>query len=144
MCEGYFRHLCDEAGRNDIMVSSAGTFSGDGYPVSGNSVSALQRIGIDISAHRSTMLSRKLIEETDLIIALADNHRRQIGSVMPKALKKTFLLMDFSSKNRGNDVPDPVGGPPEIYEDCFSEMKPALDNLFLEIDRVIKPDFRLD
>jgi protein-tyrosine-phosphatase len=93
--------------------------------------------GIDISEHRSSPLSMELIESADIIIALSSSHRMQIGQIAPFALAKTRLLMEFSDSNR-TDVPDPFGGDCEEYNSCFEEMRPALNNLFLDIDKIIK------
>jgi protein-tyrosine-phosphatase len=137
MCEGYFRHLCGEAGRKDIEATSAGTFAGPGCSASANSVATMKANGIDISEHRSSPLSMELIESADIIIALSSSHRMQIGQIAPFALAKTRLLMEFSDANR-TDVPDPFGGDSEEYNSCFEEMRPALNNLFLDIDKIIK------
>ncbi len=132
MCEGYMRHMFEQAGMNDIKVVSAGTSAGLGQPASQGSIGALKRYGVDISAHRSRPLDAELLNEADMIVAMTSSHKLRIGAISAEALKKTSLLMDYAG---GGDVADPYGGNQDVYFGCFDEMKFALDNLFLEIYR---------
>ena len=138
MAEVYFKSLCEKSGRTDITVESAGTFGGEGEPASSQSVSVMKNYGIDLSMHRSSTLTKKKIDTADLIIAMTSSHRHHVGSISSSALKKTRTLLEFAQK-QGN-ISDPFGGTEKIYSDCFSEMKEALDNLFLEI---IMKDYRI-
>jgi len=138
MCEGYFRQLCKDAGRNDIVVGSAGICAFDGAGTSEQSAAVMKEYGIDISGFSSSMLTADLLKEADLIVAMTSAHRMHIGAILPEALDKTYLLMDFSSRSRGRNVNDPFGGDIEAYKVCFEEMKEALDNLFLDFDKIIK------
>ncbi|HBC87857.1 MAG TPA: low molecular weight protein arginine phosphatase [Lentisphaeria bacterium] len=131
MAEAYFRSLCEKAGRDDIEVSSAGTFAGGGDCASQQTVAVMKDYGIDVSGHRSRMLSMDMVTGSDLIITMTDSHRQHIGSMLPAALKKTRNLLEFVQK-KGN-ISDPFGGTEKVYGDCFCEMKEALDNLFLEV-----------
>jgi protein-tyrosine-phosphatase len=137
MGEGYFRHLIKQSGRQDLTVSSAGTSASDGFPVSNGSLVTMRGYGIDISDLRSTTLTRELVEDADLIITMSRGHRLQIGRAMPYVLDKTHLLMEFDGQP-DLDVNDPVGGDYELYSNCFKGMKQALDNLFLDIDKILK------
>jgi len=131
MAGAYFRSLCEKSGRNDISVESVGTFAGEGQPASAQSVSVMKDYGIDLSTHKSSALTKAKIDAADLIIAMTTSHRLHIGSMSHSALKKTRTLLEFTQKN-GN-ISDPFGGTEKTYSDCFSEMKEALDNLFLEV-----------
>ncbi|OGV52152.1 MAG: hypothetical protein A2017_19835 [Lentisphaerae bacterium GWF2_44_16] len=132
MCEAYFRRLCEKAGRNDISVSSAGTFAGEGQPASSGSLEIMKRHGIDISGHRSRPLDIEEIRNADIIIALTSAHRMQVGRMLPSALARTHLLLEYIFRKEA-DVNDPAGGDTCVYDDCFEEMKPALENLLLDI-----------
>ena len=129
MCEGYLKHLCAKAHRDDITALSAGLFAGGGHPASGNAIATMKRHGIDLSAFRNRQLTHGMIAEADCIVAMARSHRIQIGAIDPAALAKTRLLLEYASRP-GTDVADPFGGSEELYGSCFTEMKGALDNLF--------------
>ena len=134
MCEGYFKKLCQEAGLTEVEVLSAGVFADSSEKASQTAVSALKKHGVDLSSHRSRQLDKPTLEKADLIIALSVGHRAHIGRIDPKALAKTHLLLEYADKP-GMDVADPFGGSQETYSACFEEMKPALDNLLIELLR---------
>ena len=138
MAGAYFKSLCEKSARPDIIVETAGTFAGEGEPASAQSVAVMKDYGIDLSTHKSSTLTKGKIDAADLIIAMTASHRHHIGSMSASALKKTKTLLEFA-QNNGN-ISDPFGGTEKIYSDCFSEMKEALDNLFLEI---IMKDYRI-
>ena len=73
-------------------------------------VAAGAEIGIDLSDHGSTNLTRALVTEADQIFCLSESHRISIVDIMPEAEAKT-LLLDPS----GQDVTDPFGGDLETY-----------------------------
>ena len=137
MAEGYFRHLCNQAGRDDIVVDSAGTFAPEGGLPSPQSVQTLKTIGVDISELRSQPLSKALLDSCDVIATMTESHRYNIGQISPKALAKTKRLLEYADDFR--DVADPYGGSVADYNACFAEMRSALDNLFLDI---VKPNHK--
>jgi protein-tyrosine-phosphatase len=138
MCEGYFRKLCKSAGRDDIAVSSAGICALDGAGPSEQSAAVMKEHEIDLSGFSSSMLTADLLKDADLVVTMTSAHRMHIVAMLPEVLNKTFLLMDFSSRVKGLNVNDPFGGDKEIYRACFEEMKEALDNLFLDLDKILK------
>lgn len=131
MAEGYFRHLISQSQRKDITVSSAGTFAGEGEPPSQNSVRAMKKIGIDISDYKSSPLTKELLNEADLIIAMTKSHKMHVGHMSIEALKKTKLLGEYA--HSAGDLADPFGGGSDVYSDCLDSMRPSLENLFKEI-----------
>jgi protein-tyrosine-phosphatase len=135
MCDGYFKKLCHEAKRHDITVESAGTAAWDGGGASRNSVAVMKSNGVDLNNFASSRLTPERINTADILICMTHSHRAYIGQINPEALKKTYLLLDFNSTS-GNDISDPFGGPRELYSLCFDDMKQALENLFLDIDKI--------
>ncbi len=133
MAEGYFRSLIEDGGFFGVQVSSAGTYAAEGDVPSSHSVRALQEYGIDISDQRSTRLTRELIEEVDLIIAMTGSHKIYVGQLDSSALEKTKILGEYSA--RGEDVADPFGGDMDVYSFCFRTMKPALESLLNELKK---------
>ena len=136
MCDGYFKKLCAEAGRDDIQVESAGTAAWDGGGVSRNSSAVMAEYGVDMSDFTSSRLTPERIAAADLLICMTNSHRAYIGQIDPNALKKTYLLLDFDTTS-GEDITDPFGGSHELYSLCFSDMKHALESLFINIDKVM-------
>lgn len=135
MCEAYFTRLLEQAGISDVTVSSAGLFAGGGMPASHGSVTIMRDFDIDLSSFRNVQLDESILEQADLVVAMSTSHRAHIGAMNPDALDKTRLLLEFADQPE-TDVPDPFGGAKQVYRNCFEEMKKALDNLLLELDRL--------
>ena len=64
-------------------VSSAGTGAMNGMPVSENSVRACEEEGIDISRHRSRVITRHLLEASDLVLAMERHHAEAMRRLAP-------------------------------------------------------------
>ena len=131
MAEGYFQSLVEREGMDNMEISSAGTFAGDGEPASTHSRRSASKIGIDIANHKSTPLTPELLNSADIIVAMTASHKTHVGSLVPAALAKTRLMGELSSESQ--DVSDPFGGDADIYDDCLKSMIPSLNALFNEI-----------
>jgi protein-tyrosine-phosphatase len=67
------KYLHDNGIRH-IHVSSAGT-AADSQPVMRKVAQVLGELGIDVSGHKQTVLTKKLLESQDIIIAMSIKHR---------------------------------------------------------------------
>ncbi|MCM8778245.1 MAG: low molecular weight protein arginine phosphatase [Candidatus Omnitrophica bacterium] len=117
---------------NNFVIRSAGTSALEGMSPTTEAQKAMWKEGVDISAHRSVRLTREMIEEADLILAMEEAHRNIILSLHPEAEKKTYLLKSFmkdSLKNSPLEIPDPIGKPPEVYEEVLFVFKESLQGL---------------
>jgi protein-tyrosine phosphatase len=129
MAEGYFNSLLDD--KDEIEVSSAGTFAGDGESASPHSLRSMRKLGLDISNHRSTPLTKELLDSSDVIVAMTQSHKNHVGSLSPKSLARTRLMGELS-KNK-QDISDPFGGDADMYDSCLQSMIPALNALYEEL-----------
>jgi protein-tyrosine phosphatase len=85
------RRLGDDA----PVVSSAGTIAMDGAPASEGSVIASAELGVDIRAHSARHLTDALIEEADLCLCMAGEHRDEIVDRIPPRVDHTFTLKEL-------------------------------------------------
>ena len=120
MAEGYLR----SKELDGITVISRG-LAADGSPVSRNSETAMEEVGIDISGHISRQITDGDINSADKIICLSPSHKAALLSVGVPA-DKLFVL--------GNGITDPFGGNLEIYRRCR-------DEIFAEVDVLIGKGF---
>ncbi len=90
MAEGLLRRRLGRAGV-DAHVHSAGLVT-EGQPASRYGVEAMDRRGIDISAHRSRRLAADQIEDADLIIGMELQHVREVAVLDRSAFERTFTL----------------------------------------------------
>ena len=142
MAEGLFRHLlaeklgCKSAEIEDrgVIVMSAGIAAMLGGRAAGEAVNVLSPMGVDLTAHESQPLTEQLVRHADVILAMTRAHRQAILAEWPAAAERVKLL-----SHDGVDVPDPVGGPAELYERCLAQMKPDIERWVQWAAEQVKP-----
>ncbi len=102
------------------LVLSAGVHAGEGEPATQEARAALRSIGVQMGPHRSRGLTRRLISEADLILTMTDAHRRSVLGLDPGAAGKAVVV------DAEGDIPDPIGGPDEVYEDTARRLMSAI------------------
>lgn len=140
MAEALFRNLIKEEGLADTYeVHSAGTSAYFSSCASDNAILALKDMNIDITSHRSKMLTEKMITEADLILTMTNNHKRHILSIVPNAAEKVFTIKEYSDNSKHYDISDPFGGDIHIYRHCRDEI---LGDLIKIIEKLKKEEYR--
>jgi protein-tyrosine phosphatase len=105
-----------------IECGSAGLAAFHGVPAAPDAVEACREKGIDLSAHQSQPLSKTLVLESDLILAMTGKHRESILRKMPELESKVSLLSDYAGQGI-EDVEDPVGQSLEQYRKVFTQIE---------------------
>ena len=128
MAEALARHAL--AKMPGWRVVSAGIGAINGQPPSAHSVSAMRELGIDISAHRSQMLTGRLVREADCILGLTHGHVDGVVLLYPEAEEKTFVLREFEDQLDASekDILDPIGGPFHGYVSCRDQIQQGVDS----------------
>jgi protein-tyrosine-phosphatase len=85
-------HL-DLSGR-EMTVTSAG-FGVAGVPPTAGAVSAMAKIGIDLSSHRSRLVTAELCQQSDLVLAMTAQHLVDLVVLDPSSWTRAFTLRDF-------------------------------------------------
>ncbi|MFN2505763.1 MAG: hypothetical protein ABR540_16280, partial [Acidimicrobiales bacterium] len=98
--EALLRHQLEKAGI-DVRVRSAGLLSGN-QPASSHGVRLLEERGIDMSTHRSQTMTRELLQEADLVLAMAREHVREAVVQLPEAWPRTFTLKELVRRGLRN------------------------------------------
>lgn len=111
------------------LVRSAGLAAGGNAPATPEALGALKTIGVTFVPGRSKSLSPALIEEADVIFTMTRAHAAAITDLAPRAAGKVRLL-----NPRGEDIADPIGGPPEQYEALARQMARFIERRLREID----------
>jgi protein-tyrosine-phosphatase len=109
-----------------LKVISAGVAAHTGEVVSDNSVTALKKVGIDISRHHSQGLTQKLLDDALLVLAMTESHRAIIQSRARPAPKHLYLFRELLPPPASKEIIDPFGGPLKLYESCRDEMVEAV------------------
>ena len=113
-------------GLEKLKVASFGLAAEDGQPPSANSVKAMQRIGLDVSGHRSRLLTQADVDRSVVIFGMTESHLAALHSRFDVLPDCVLLLRDVLPTDVPRDIPDPFGGGYRDYEECRDSMVEAI------------------
>ncbi|HZW11031.1 MAG TPA: Sua5/YciO/YrdC/YwlC family protein [Phycisphaerales bacterium] len=113
----------------DLTVASAGTSATAGVRASAQTAGALRSLGIEPAEHRSRPLTRQLVAESDVIFTMSDWHLQEVLALDPSAAGRAMVL-----DPTGQDVPDPVGLPQEVYNQTALRLRDLVLRRLGELD----------
>ncbi len=148
MAEGFLRAaLVDRLGEAAPTVTSAGTAGWDGSGAMHESIRSAGERGVEIGTHFARRLTDAMLDEADLIVCMARDHREGIVRTRPDLAAKTFTIKELvrlleASPSRGSvaervaaaaasrngsdrtdeDVRDPLGDPIDGYRQVAAEL----------------------
>jgi protein-tyrosine-phosphatase len=112
-----------------LEVFSAGVAARRGERVSENSVAALKKVGIDLTAHASQPLTRTLVDGALAIFCMTESHRAMIELNFEPPPRHLYLFREFMPAPADPEIADPFGGSLKLYESCRDEMVEAIPSL---------------
>jgi protein-tyrosine phosphatase len=111
----------------DIEVSSAGTHAEEGMQANPLTIEVMkEKKNIDVSSHRTKHLTLELINESDYIFVMSEEHKKWIIDMDKNAEKKIRLLNQ-------EGIFDPIGKPKEEYEKCLEIIENSIKRIINEI-----------
>lgn len=118
MAQVIFKSLADKE-RLSLSVMSAGiAVGGEGRPATNEALQAVSRLGLDLSAHKTTSIRSVNTDEIDLFVALNMEHAEVLMNLgIPK--NKIFVM----------NIPDPFGGSQEVYDNCCDAIRAVSEKL---------------
>ncbi|WP_438479592.1 low molecular weight protein arginine phosphatase [Oleiharenicola lentus] len=131
MAEGLLRHALSAQAEplKSLQVISAGVAARDGDRVSENSVIALKKTGIDISASRSRGVTQEMLDGAVVVFGMTESHRAMIQARANPVPKHLYLFREFLPSSFEHEISDPYGGPLKLYESCRDEMVEAIPGI---------------
>ena len=129
MAEG----LAPVIGKNhgfNIEAQSGGTLRVKRTKAAKNSIKVMKEIGIDISTHESTRITKDSIEWADYILVMETKHASVIRTHFPNADEKILLLGTFGGTM---DIADPIGGWKYKFRACRKKLELCLDRFFQQL-----------
>jgi len=132
MAEGVLRYKFDQEGFN-IHLHSAGTSGWDKHKPTSEAVQACLEIGIDISSLRSDPISKQMILDSDIILAMEHYHINEMVKSYHATVEKLFLLGDFHVDKPGLEIEDPYGMPISYYRKILNIICQCSDGLIKKI-----------
>ena len=104
-----------------MSVLSAGVSAAAGMPATEEAVDVLSARGIDITDHRSRLLTPEMIHDADVILTMTEAQRRAVLDLAPSAGEKLLPL------DPQGDISDPIGGGPASYERTAEHIQKQLE-----------------
>lgn len=133
LAEALARKVAIERALGDIDIHSAGTSAWDGAPASDGALLVGMERGLDLAQHRSQTLTRELVRDADLILAMGPHHLERVEALGGSG--KAYLLTDFASHGSSSrPVNDPIGGELELYRTTADELESEVRRVF---DRIM-------
>ena len=123
----YFESLVRRGGRN-IRVGSAGLETTPGKPAHSNSKLVAREHELSLDAHATAQLTRKLVQETDLIVVMEIGQLDRMHRVYPQAAGKVVLLGALDGRGP-LEIADPFGREIDHFRVCFDEMRRGCNGL---------------
>lgn len=106
---------------HDVIPSSAGTSAWDGAPASDGALLVGIERHLDVNSHRSRQLTKEIVAQSDLILAMGPHHVERIEAL--GGAGKTHLITDYAEhSDDGRAIVDPFGGGLEIYRSTVDEL----------------------
>ncbi len=132
MAEAMLKARVRAGGLEDkVLVLSAGLAAYGEYPASAHARTAMEKRGLDLSAHRSRQLLPELVKAADVILTMTAAHKRAVAGGAPEAAGKIHTLAEYAGEE--GDVADPFGGDGERYEACAAEMERLIDKIWQKL-----------
>ena len=143
-------------------VASAGLQGWREAPVDGMVVLELERLGARADGFASRTLASQMVDDADLILTATRDHRSEVLSRYPNALRRTFTLREFASlvenmigvsspaemvaaayRQRSEagddlDLPDPFRRPPDVHRAVADHIALAVGIIAERLSVVVK------
>jgi len=129
MAEYLLRHHL--GARAGWRISSAGLFTANGMAASMPAIEVLREQGIDLTPHRSRVVTKDIIDAATLIVVMTASHATELKRRFPEIHDRIYLLKSFDPGCGGGDIPDPLGGTIALYRTIRDEIESALLDLIL-------------
>lgn len=120
LAEVLLRRALSEEGVEGVEVASAGTGALGGEPASEGSYLVALENGLDLAAHRARAVTREMLAEADLVLAMGRSHLRKLALL--GAADRSHLLGEYAKTEGEVEVDDPVGGPIEGYRTTYRQV----------------------
>ncbi len=120
-----------------VLSAGVAAYHGDGP--SEHTVRALQKVGIDISQHRSQRADRSLVGNALVIFVMTESHRIMLEHIFPQLVVPVYLFREFLPPPENGDIPDPYGSDLAVYEACRDSMVEAIPSIVRYLKTLVVP-----
>jgi protein-tyrosine-phosphatase len=128
MAEAFARKIAERRGIQDLNVSSAGTNAFDNVPATDEALLVGMERGLDLTGHRSRMLTPEIISDADLVFVMTPSHVEQVKQMGGRG--KVHVIDEYASGAANKGISDPYGGDLEAYRNTADVLEEELERLF--------------
>lgn len=129
LADAIARKVAVERGLADVEIVSAGTSAWDSAPASDGALLVGMERGLDLSQHRAQTLTRELVRDAALVLAMGPHHLERIEAL--GGTGKAYLLTDYTSRGgTTRPINDPIGGELDVYRATADELEQEVRRLF--------------
>ena len=134
-------HLQDKAN-----VASAGTLGIEGMPATNYAIRVTEEMGGRLAGHRSQGVSAELVGNSDLILAMTNEHVDFLRRHYPAYRENFYLLKQFASTVPLEDpeIDDPVGLSLAVYRECAQAIGDEIDRALPTLVHLIETRAQAD
>jgi protein-tyrosine-phosphatase len=128
MAEAITRGALAARGMDQVAVSSAGTGAWDGAPVSEGAYLVGLENGLDLSSHSARLLTRDIVRDADLILAMSGHHVARIAELGGE--HKVHMLGAYAGRDPDRaEISDPFGSDLAGYRATFAELQELIGSV---------------
>ncbi len=112
-----------------VLAESAGTMAYDGAPAASKAVREGAERGLDLSRHRSRLLTRSMVDEAEMVLVMERHQYHHTLALAPGSGEKTFMLASFIPGRDDDEIADPYGGSDEDFRRALDDIRDAVEVL---------------
>lgn len=124
-------------GWHHVSVRSAGASAGVGSPAAVDAIGVAAEHDIDLSRHRSNLLTPELLEWADAIVAMSDWHAERAVELGGGA--KVSVATDFIDGDPAVGIPDPIGMGTATYRETWQVLNDVVEGVLDRLEAIIAP-----
>jgi protein-tyrosine phosphatase len=129
MAAGYLNKLLDDAGIDDVLVTSAGIGALVKSRASAASLEVAARHGFSLENHRADQVTAADLRESDHILVMERYQLEALRQHLGGRSEKVRLLGEYGV-SAGKEIGDPYGGDVDLYERIFARIKECVEGFF--------------
>lgn len=124
-----------------MEVRSAGVAALPGQGASEGSITVARESGLELEDHRANLLTPEFAAGADLILGMSPGHVARARDLAGEGGARAELLTDFAGDHDsgvGAGVPDPFGGPVEVYRETFRALEALVRDTFRRLEAEVE------
>ncbi len=134
MAEVLFRQkLIQRSQLGEWKIASAGTWAVNGLPATELAQKVMAEKGLDLSEHRSRLLTAEMMQSFNLILVMERGHKEALQIEFPNEKHHVFLLSEMAGYKA--NVDDPVGRSLADYRLIADGIEKILETGFEKIEQ---------